>query len=160
MAAVLRSPMAGLTDEELAVLRLEDGSVPFHEAVLELAEGLYEEDGQKEISDSEADSEADQKQGRNADEKTENHIAIDVCSHSVEESLAFVVAAILQCGDDNLKNRVVIAKDNETTGLLASQCSNMVIISSGDDKNINPNENCLVYVSFRQEGRFRAHRQL
>ncbi len=34
MAAVLRSPMAGLTDEELAVLRLEDGSVPFHEAVL------------------------------------------------------------------------------------------------------------------------------
>ena len=44
MAAVLRSPMAGLTDEELAVLRLEDGSVPFHEAVLELAEGLYEED--------------------------------------------------------------------------------------------------------------------
>lgn len=80
-------------------------------------------------------------------EKTENHIAIDVCSHSVEESLAFVVAAILQCGDDNLKNRVVIAKDNETTGLLASQCSNMVIISSGDDKNINPNENCLVYVT-------------
>lgn len=69
MAAVLRSPMAGLTDEELAVLRLEDGSVPFHEAVLELAEGLYEEDGQKEISDSEADSEADQKQGRNADGK-------------------------------------------------------------------------------------------
>ena len=72
MAAVLRSPMAGLTDEELAVLRLEDGSVPFHEAVLELAEGLYEEDGQKEISD----SEADQKQGRNADGKTENHIEI------------------------------------------------------------------------------------
>lgn len=72
MAAVLRSPMAGLTDEELAVLRLEDGSVPFHEAVLELAEGLYEEGGQIEISD----SEEDQKQGRNADEKTENHIEI------------------------------------------------------------------------------------
>ena len=72
MAAVLRSPMAGLTDEELAVLRLEDGSVPFHEAVLELAEGLYEEDGQIEISN----SEEDQKQGRNADEKTENHIEI------------------------------------------------------------------------------------
>ncbi len=72
MAAVLRSPMAGLTDEELAVLRLEDGSVPFHEAVLELAEGLYEEGGKKEISD----SEADQKQGRNADGKTENHIEI------------------------------------------------------------------------------------
>lgn len=76
MAAVLRSPMAGLTDEELAVLRLEDGSVPFHEAVLELAEGLYEEGGKKEISDSEADSEADQKQGRNADGKKENHIEI------------------------------------------------------------------------------------
>lgn len=74
MAAVLRSPMAGLTDEELAVLRLEDGSVPFHEAMLELAEGLYEEDGQKEISDSEADSEADQKQGRNADGKKEDDI--------------------------------------------------------------------------------------
>jgi len=74
MAAVLRSPMAGLTDEELAVLRLEDGSVPFHEAVLELAEGLYEEDGQKEISDSEADSEAGQKQGRNADGKKEDDI--------------------------------------------------------------------------------------
>lgn len=74
MAAVLRSPMAGLTDEELAVLRLEDGSVPFHEAVLELAEELYEEDGQKEISDSEADSEADQKQGRNADGKKEDDI--------------------------------------------------------------------------------------
>ena len=74
MAAVLRSPMAGLTDEELAVLRLEDGSVPFHEALLELAEGLYEEDGQKEISDSEADSEADQKQGRNADGKKEDDI--------------------------------------------------------------------------------------
>ena len=73
MAAVLRSPMAGLTDEELAVLRLEDGSVPFHEAVLELAEGLYEEGWKKEISD----SEADQKQGRNADEKTENHIEIN-----------------------------------------------------------------------------------
>ena len=72
MAAVLRSPMAGLTDEELAVLRLEDGSVPFHEAVLELAEGLYEEGGQIEISN----SEADQKQGRNADEKTENLIEI------------------------------------------------------------------------------------
>ena len=72
MAAVLRSPMAGLTDEELAVLRLEDGSVPFHEAVLELAEGLYEEGGKKEISD----SEADQKQGRNADGKKENHIEI------------------------------------------------------------------------------------
>ena len=70
MAAVLRSPMAGLIDEELAVLRLEDGSVPFHEAVLELAEGLYEEDGQKEISN----PEADQKQGKNADEKPENHI--------------------------------------------------------------------------------------
>lgn len=70
MAAVLRSPMEGLTDEELAVLRLEDGSVPFHEAVLELAEGLYEEGGQIEISN----SEEDQKQGRNADEKTENHI--------------------------------------------------------------------------------------
>ena len=70
MAAVLRSPMAGLTDEELAVLRLEDGSVPFHEAVFELAEGLYEEDGQKEISN----PEADQKQGKNADEKPENHI--------------------------------------------------------------------------------------
>lgn len=74
MAAVLRSPMAGLTDEELAVLRLEDGSVPFHEAVLELAEGLYEEDGQKEISNPEADSEADQKQGRNADGKKEDDI--------------------------------------------------------------------------------------
>ena len=72
MAAVLRSPMAGLTDEELAVLRLEDGSVPFHEAVLELAEGLYEEGGKKEVSD----SEADQKQGRNADGKKENHIEI------------------------------------------------------------------------------------
>lgn len=72
MAAVLRSPMAGLTDEELAVLRLEDGGVPFHEAVLELAEGLYEEGGQIEISN----SEEDQKQGRNADEKTENHIEI------------------------------------------------------------------------------------
>ena len=72
MAAVLRSPMAGLTDEELAVLRLEDGSVPFHEAVLELAEGLYEEGGQIEISN----SEEDQKQGRNADGKTENHIEI------------------------------------------------------------------------------------
>ena len=72
MAAVLRSPMAGLTDEELAVLRLEDGSVHFHEAVLELAEGLYEEGGQIEISN----SEEDQKQGRNADEKTENHIEI------------------------------------------------------------------------------------
>ena len=72
MAAVLRSPMAGLTDEELAVLRLEDGSGPFHEAVLELAEGLYEEGGQIEISN----SEEDQKQGRNADEKTENHIEI------------------------------------------------------------------------------------
>jgi len=70
MAAVLRSPMAGLTDEELAVLRLEDGSVPFHEAVLELAEGLYEEGGQIEISN----SEEDQKQGRNADEKTEDDI--------------------------------------------------------------------------------------
>ena len=70
MAAVLSSPMAGLTDEELAVLRLEDGSVPFHEAVLELAEGLYDEDGQKEISN----PEADQKQGKNADEKPENHI--------------------------------------------------------------------------------------
>ncbi len=73
MAAVLRSPMAGLTDEELAVLRLEDGSVPFHEAVLELAEGLYEEGGQIEISN----SEEDQKQGRNADDKTENHIEIN-----------------------------------------------------------------------------------
>lgn len=72
MAAVLRSPMAGLTDEKLAVLRLEDGSVPFHEAVLELAEGLYEEGGQIEISN----SEENQKQGRNADEKTENHIEI------------------------------------------------------------------------------------
>ena len=72
MAAVLRSPMAGLTDEELAVLRLEDGSVLFHEAVLELAEGLYEEGGQIEISN----SEENQKQGRNADEKTENHIEI------------------------------------------------------------------------------------
>ena len=70
MAAVLRSPMAGLTDEELAVLRLEDGSVPFHEAVLELAEGLYEEGGQIEISN----SEEDQKQGRNADGKKEDDI--------------------------------------------------------------------------------------
>ena len=43
MAAVLRSPMAGLTDEELALLRLENGEVPFHEAVLELAEALYEQ---------------------------------------------------------------------------------------------------------------------
>ena len=47
MAAVLRSPMAGLTDEELAVLRLEDGSVPFHEAVLELAEGFMKRTGKK-----------------------------------------------------------------------------------------------------------------
>ena len=74
MAAVLRSPMAGLTDEELAVLRLEDGNVPFHEAVLELAEGLYEEGGQKEISD----SEADRRQGGNTDEKTEDYIETTV----------------------------------------------------------------------------------
>ncbi|MDO4161009.1 MAG: hypothetical protein Q4D41_11175 [Prevotellaceae bacterium] len=79
--------------------------------------------------------------------ETNNYIAIDVCSHSVEESLAFVVAAILQCDDNSLKNRVLIAKDNETTGLLASKCSNMVIISGGDDKNINTNGNCLVYVT-------------
>ena len=51
MAAVLRSPMAGLTDEELAVLRLEDGSVPFHEAVLELAEALYLDISEKRIDE-------------------------------------------------------------------------------------------------------------
>ena len=48
MAAVLRSPMAGLTDEELALLRLENEEVPFHEAVLELAEALYEQSMEQE----------------------------------------------------------------------------------------------------------------
>ena len=71
MAAVLRSPMAGLTDEELAVLRLEDGSVPFHEAVLELAEGLFKKRTGKEISDSEADQAREETRM-----KTENHIEI------------------------------------------------------------------------------------
>ena len=44
MAAVLRSPMAGFTEKELAQLRLFDKKAPFHEAVLSLAELL--ENGQ------------------------------------------------------------------------------------------------------------------
>lgn len=43
-------------------------------------------------------------------EKTEYHIAIDVCSHSIEESLAFVVATILQYGDDSLKIECFLRK--------------------------------------------------
>lgn len=40
MAAVLRSPIAGFSDEELADLRVFNKNVPFHAAVLELAETL------------------------------------------------------------------------------------------------------------------------
>ncbi len=52
LAAVLRSPIAGLTDEELAILRLEDDGATFHEAVLELAEALYEQDQKEKNADS------------------------------------------------------------------------------------------------------------
>ena len=44
MAAVLKSPMAGLTEEELALLRLSDQKVPFHEAVINLSEQLLKAD--------------------------------------------------------------------------------------------------------------------
>ena len=38
LAAVLRSPIAGLTDEELAKIRLVDSKLSFHECVLQLCE--------------------------------------------------------------------------------------------------------------------------
>ncbi len=43
LAGVLRSPIGGMTDEELAVLRLYKKEAPFHESVLELCEHLKAE---------------------------------------------------------------------------------------------------------------------
>ena len=49
LAAVLRSPIAGLSDEELALLKLNGEDGAFHEAVIGLARKLSEEeDGQQE----------------------------------------------------------------------------------------------------------------
>ncbi len=49
LAAVLRSPIAGLNDEELALLKLSGEDGTFHEAVIGLARKLSEEeDGQQE----------------------------------------------------------------------------------------------------------------
>lgn len=42
LAAVLRSPIAGLTDEELAQIRLVDSKLSFHECVLQLCEAQNE----------------------------------------------------------------------------------------------------------------------
>ena len=42
LAAVLRSPIAGLTDEELAEIRLVDSKLNFHECVIKLWEALDE----------------------------------------------------------------------------------------------------------------------
>lgn len=47
LTAVLRSPMAGLTDEELAKLRLTDREVSFHDCVLKKCEMLLTDAGQK-----------------------------------------------------------------------------------------------------------------
>lgn len=44
LAAILRSPIAGLTDEELAEIRLADKSLSFHECVLKLWEDDAAED--------------------------------------------------------------------------------------------------------------------
>lgn len=44
LTAVLRSPIVGLNDEELALLRLVNADVSFHEAVLDLCEQLWNED--------------------------------------------------------------------------------------------------------------------
>lgn len=43
LAGVLRSPIGGMTDEELAILRLYKKEAPFHESVLELCERLKTE---------------------------------------------------------------------------------------------------------------------
>ena len=42
MAAVLKSPMGGFSDEELAEIRLYEKEIPFHKCVLDLCEDLLE----------------------------------------------------------------------------------------------------------------------
>ena len=88
LAAVLRSPMAGLSDEELAVLRLENGEVPFHEAVLELAEALYEESvdtHQKNHSidadDSHEKADRSAKEKSNAEDSLEENGGLQTATH-------------------------------------------------------------------------------
>ena len=44
MAAVLKSPIGGFCDEELAQIRLYEKEIPFHECVLDLCEHLLEKD--------------------------------------------------------------------------------------------------------------------
>lgn len=43
LAAVLRSPIVGMTDEELAVLRLEQRDISFHDCVLEKCQELWDQ---------------------------------------------------------------------------------------------------------------------
>lgn len=81
MAAVLRSPMAGLTDEELAVLRLSDKNVPFHEAVLELAERLEEEAEQKNSEIPSSGTENGEKEQSSAMENSETGENIQHTAH-------------------------------------------------------------------------------
>ena len=88
LAAVLRSPMAGLSDEELAVLRLENGEVPFHEAVLELAEALYEEsvdtrqkNHSTDADDSHEKADRSAKEKSNAEDSLEENGGLQTATH-------------------------------------------------------------------------------
>lgn len=88
LAAVLRSPMAGLSDEELAVLRLENGEVPFHEAVLELAETLYEEsvdtrqkNHSTDADDSREKADRSAKEKSNAEDSLEENGGLQTATH-------------------------------------------------------------------------------
>lgn len=69
LAAVLKSPIGGFSEEELAIFRLHEKDVPFHACILNLCEQLKQEAGQGHSQESAAD-------GNEAKENEKKHLAL------------------------------------------------------------------------------------
>lgn len=76
---------------------------------------------------------------------------IFVQSSSCDESLAFVVAAIMNSGDQGLIDRSVVVLDDATVQAMVEQYKNIVVITNSSNRDlgyaIQQNSNSIVYVS-------------
>lgn len=76
---------------------------------------------------------------------------IFVQSSSCDESLAFVVAAIMHSGDQGLIDRSVVVLDDATVQAMVEQYKNIVVITNSTNRDlgyaIQQNSNSIVYVS-------------
>lgn len=72
------------------------------------------------------------KENENLMEALETPSSICVKSQSPNESLAFVVASILNNGNKKISNRAIISKDNNTTDYLIKSFKNLIILHTGD----------------------------